>query len=50
MPATTKKQKRFLQADYGRAKAGQPTQTGMSKTQLRDYATQPVKKPRRGRT
>lgn len=48
MPATSDKQKRFMQAEYGRAKAGQKTKTGMSKAQLRDYADAPVKpKPKR---
>jgi len=44
MPATTEKQKRFMQAEYGRAKEGKKTQTGMSKSQLRDFAAAPVKK------
>jgi hypothetical protein len=31
-------------AEYARAKSGQKTQTGMSKSQLRDFAKGPVKK------
>ncbi len=28
-------------ADYARAKAGQPTETGMSESQLKDFASTP---------
>jgi hypothetical protein len=44
MPSTSKRQQRFMGAEYGRAKEGKQTQTGMSKKQLRDFAKGPVKK------
>jgi hypothetical protein len=44
MPSTSKKQQRFMGAEYGRAKAGEKTQTGMSKSQLRDFAKGPIAK------
>jgi hypothetical protein len=37
MPSTTKKQQRFMGTEYARAKAGKKTQTGMSKSQLKDF-------------
>jgi hypothetical protein len=48
MPSVSKKQQRFMGAEYGRAKEGKDTRTGMSQKQLRDYASGPIKKkPRR---
>jgi hypothetical protein len=41
MPAKTPKQQRFMGADYARAERGEKTQTGMSKSQLRDFARKP---------
>jgi len=38
MPAESEKQRRFMGADYARAKAGEKTKTGMSAGQLRDFA------------
>lgn len=38
MPSSTEKQRRFMGAEYARAKAGKKTQTGMNKSQLRDFA------------
>ena len=37
MPSVSRKQQRFMGADYARAKAGKRTQTGMSTSQLRDF-------------
>ena len=37
MPSTTRKQQRFMQAEYVRKKRGQKTKTGMTKEQLRDF-------------
>jgi hypothetical protein len=37
MPSTTRKQQRFMGAEYARAKEGKKTQTGMSKSQLKDF-------------
>jgi len=42
MPATTEKQRRFMGAEYARAQAGKKTQTGMTKQQLKDFASGPV--------
>ena len=47
MPATTEKQRRLMGADLARAKAGKATTTGMTQKQLREFASGPVKKPRR---
>lgn len=41
MPAKTRRQQRFMGAEYGRAKAGKKTKTGMSKTKLREMARKP---------
>jgi hypothetical protein len=38
MPAVSERQRRFMGADYARAKAGQKTRTGMNESQLRDFA------------
>lgn len=38
MPSVSEKQRRFMGADYARAKAGKKTRTGMSKAQLREFA------------
>ena len=37
MPSITRKQQRFMGAEYARAKAGKKTRTGMSKKQLKDF-------------
>lgn len=39
MPSVSDKERRFMGADYARAKRGEKTETGMSKSQLRDFAT-----------
>ena len=39
MPAKSKKQRRFMGAELGRKKKGEATQTGMSTTQLEDFAS-----------
>jgi hypothetical protein len=39
MPSVSAKQQRFMGADYARAKAGKKTKTGMSKGQLKDFAS-----------
>ncbi len=41
MPSVSKKQRGKMGADYARAKAGKPTETGMSEDQLRDFAATP---------
>ena len=38
MPSVSEKQRRFMGAEYARAKAGKHTETGMSKKKLREFA------------
>ena len=40
----TEKQRRFMGAALGRARAGKKTRTGMSETQLAEAASKPLKK------
>jgi hypothetical protein len=50
MPAKSERQRRFMCADLGRARAGKPTQTGMSIKQLKEFCEHKVashKKPGR---
>lgn len=44
MPAKSKKQQKFMGAEYARAKAGKKTKTGMGRKKLKEMA----KKPRGG--
>ena len=46
MPAVSEKQRRFMGAELGRMRAGKHTQTGMSESQLRDFAKKPKKRKR----
>ena len=39
MPAVSERQRKFLGAELARKRAGKKTQTGMSESQLRHYAT-----------
>jgi len=41
MPSVSKKQRKFMGAELGRARAGEKTQTNMSESQLSDYASTP---------
>jgi hypothetical protein len=41
MPKESKAQGRFMGAELGRLRAGEPTQTGMSEDQLTDFAQGP---------
>jgi hypothetical protein len=43
MPSTSKAQKGFMGADLGRLRAGLPTETGMTESQLGDFAATPEK-------
>lgn len=43
MPAKSKKQQQMMGADLARARAGKTTVTGMTKSQLEDYASTPHK-------
>jgi len=44
MPAKSAKQRRFMGSELARKREGQPTKTGMSERQLRDFAHKPKKK------
>ena len=44
MPSVSKKQQRFMGADLARKRAGKKTRTGMSESQLQDFAKKPRKK------
>ena len=37
MPAVSKRQQRFMAAEYGRKQAGKPTRTAMSANQMHDF-------------
>jgi hypothetical protein len=41
MPAESQAQQRFMGAELGRLRAGKSTKTGMSETQLADFARKP---------
>lgn len=43
MPAVSKKQQRLAGAELARKRAGKPTRTGMSETQLEHLASTPRK-------
>ena len=47
MPSVSKKQRAFMGAELARARAGEKTETGMSKSQLRDFAKGPIKKKKK---
>ena len=38
MPSSSEKQRKFMGAELARKRAGEHTQTGMSESQLRDFA------------
>ncbi len=48
MPSVSARQQRFMGADLARARAGEKTKTGMSATQLADFARAPIKLARGG--
>jgi len=43
MPAKSKAQQKLAGADLARKRAGQPTRTGMSEKELKEYAATPRK-------
>lgn len=47
MPSTSERQRRFMGAELARERKGEGTQTGMSESQLRDFARKPKKKHKR---
>ena len=46
MPAVSEKQRRFMGAELGRQRAGEKTRTGMSESQLEDFARKRKKRKR----
>lgn len=48
MPAESERQQRFMGAELARLRAGQRTRTGMSESQLRDFAHTKKVKQKRG--
>ena len=48
MPSVTEPQRRLMCHDYGRAKAGKRTKTGMQKQRLREFCRKPVRRGSRG--
>jgi hypothetical protein len=48
MPAVSEKQRRFMGAELGRKRKGKKTKTGMSMSQLEDFASKPKKKKKKG--
>ena len=44
-PSVSKKQQRFMCAEYGRKKRGKKTRTGMNKRQLREFCVRRKKNP-----
>lgn len=47
MPAESERQRRFMGAELGRKRRGEATETGMSESQLRDFARKPTRKKKR---
>lgn len=50
MPSTSRKQRAFMGAELARKRAGQKTRTGMSESQLEDFARKPPKKKRKSKS
>lgn len=46
MPAESERQRRFMGAELARKRAGEKTRTGMTESQLRDFARKPKKRKR----
>jgi hypothetical protein len=44
MPATSERQRRFMGAELARLRAGKKTRTGMSESDLEDFARKPIAK------
>jgi len=47
MPTVSERQRRMMEADLARARAGKKTRTGMTEAQLKEYLTGSKKKPLR---
>lgn len=46
MPSSTVKQRTFMRAELGRARAGEQTRTGMSEEKLEHFAKGPIRPSR----
>lgn len=49
MPASSERQRAFMGAELGRLERGERTETGMTRSQLRDFARKPAKKSSRSK-
>lgn len=49
MPSVSKKQQRFMGAELARKREGKKTKTGMSESDLEEFAGAVKKKPKKGR-
>jgi hypothetical protein len=47
MPSETERQRRFMGSELGRKRRGESTETGMTESQLRDFARKPTHGKRR---
>lgn len=47
MPAKSEKQRKFMGAELARKRAGKRTRTGMTESQLEDFARKPTRKRRK---
>ena len=47
MPSSTERQRRFMGAELGRVRRGEKSRTGMSESQLRDFARKKGRKRKR---
>jgi len=48
MPSVSMRQRRFFDAELGRARAGEKTRTGMSEEKLEHFARKPKRRQRTG--
>ena len=48
MPSTSERQRRFMGAELRRKRPGKRTSTKMSVSDLRDFASKPVRRAKRG--
>lgn len=49
MPSVSERQRRYMGAELARARSGEKTQTGMSESQLADFARKPKGASRKSR-
>ena len=48
MPSTSERQRRFMGAELSRARKGKRTKTHMKVSQLRHFASKPLRRAKRG--